>query len=460
MLRIHVVRAGGYRYYVDDLVPGRAEGTLVAGEEPGVWSGAGSSALGLRGTVGSQTFAEVLDGRDPQSGASLRVARGGSVAGYDLTFAAPKSVSLLHLLATKEIAIEVGAGHQAAVIEATEYLGRVAVGVRRTRGGKVTLLPSTGTVAGHFLHRTSRSLDPHLHTHAVVANVAQGVDGRWSAVDSRRVFAHVRAAQGIYHARLRYELSDRLGAAWDVPPSGLGDVVGVDRTMRRLFSQRSAGMDEYDRRRGGPAAGSPRSRGAFHATRPDKDRTRTVESLVTEWKQRAVDFGFDLGDLTRVVGRQPAVQAGRTIDYQRVRSHLDEFAGEDRSVARRDLVAIVAAASTAGAPAQVIESVANRVAEASGPPVGADRVGRWAGLADEQPQGASPIEPRWKTRNVARAVERQAEALLGRAVLGAESVTGVDRSMGLSGRLVTRVRDPSDSLALLRTQDEPHQLGR
>src|SRR5580704_1773881 len=302
VLRIHVVREGGHHYYVNDLVPGRAEGTLVAGEEPGRWWGGGSVGLGLRGTVESQAFAEVLAGRDPVSGRSLRVRRGpDSVAAYDLTFAAPKSVSILHLLAPREIATEVGAGHQEAVNDATDYLGRAAVGVRRTRGGTVSFLPSTGAVSGHFVHRTSRTLDPHLHTHVVVANVAQGVDGSWSAVDSRRVYAHAHAARGVYHARLRLELSERIGATWDLHASGLGDVIGVDGNLRRLFSQRSAAMDEYRFTRAGPSQ-HPSRLGAFHATRPDKDRTRTVESLLLEWKRRAADFGFDLGDLTMVVG--------------------------------------------------------------------------------------------------------------------------------------------------------------
>ncbi len=333
MLRIHVVRQGGHHYYVTDLVPGRAEVTLVAGEDPGRWSGTGSAALGLRGVVESQVFAEVLEGRDPMSGRSLRPDRGGNrVAGYDLTFAAPKSVSLLHLLAPREIAIEVGAGHHAAVDEATGYLGRAAVGVRRYRGGQVAFLPSTGAVAGQFLHRTSRALDPHLHTHAVAANVAEGVDGVWSAVDSRRVFAHARAAQAIYHARLRLELGDRIGAAWEVAPSGLGDVVGVDSSLRRLFSQRSAAMDEFEvrwrpaqeARRSMQGAsrshqGVSRSKRSYHVTRPDKDRERTVESLTAEWKERAADFGFDLGDLTRVVGPRRAPEVGSDIDQERVR---------------------------------------------------------------------------------------------------------------------------------------------
>ena len=169
----------------------------MAGEEPGDLDRIRCRRPRPAGRRRVRDFAEVLDGRDPVSGSGLRTRRGDrSVAGYDLTFCAPKSVSVLHLLAPREIATEVGRGHQAAVEEATGYLERAAVGVRRSHRGEAALLPSTGAVAGQFLHRTSRALDPHLHTHLVMANVAQGVDGRWSAVDSRRLFAHLRAAQG------------------------------------------------------------------------------------------------------------------------------------------------------------------------------------------------------------------------------------------------------------------------
>jgi TrwC relaxase len=77
VLRIHIVRDGGYAYYVDGLVPGRAEGSLVAGEEPGRWWGAATSAVGLRGRVDGQPFGEVLAGRDPVSAAPLRTGRAG-----------------------------------------------------------------------------------------------------------------------------------------------------------------------------------------------------------------------------------------------------------------------------------------------------------------------------------------------------------------------------------------------
>jgi hypothetical protein len=89
VLKIHVVRPGGHLYYVNDLIPGRAEGSLVAGESPGVWSGDGAAGLGMNGTVDATGFGEVLDGRDPRSGRTMREWRGHhSVSGYDLSFCA------------------------------------------------------------------------------------------------------------------------------------------------------------------------------------------------------------------------------------------------------------------------------------------------------------------------------------------------------------------------------------
>ena len=454
MLKVHVVREGGHGYYVDDLVPGRAEGTLVAGEARGAWSGNGAASLGLRGPVEAGAFAELLGGCDPASATVLRSRRGDrSVAGYDLTFCAPKSVSLLHLLAPREIAAGVGAAHGAAVAEALGYLERVAIGVRRVRGGQVTLLASTGAAAGEFVHRTSRALDPHLHTHLVVANVAQGVDGMWSAVDSRRVHAHLRAGQGIYHARLRFEITDRLGAEWEVHRSGLGDVVGVDGRLRHLFSQRSADIDEYVHRRGAPARTGPWGRAAFHATRPDKDRDRTVAALRAEWKQRAIEFGFDLGDLTRVVGHGTRAGPGPVIDEARVNVRLDELSATRRSLAQRDLVAVVSAASPRGATARMIESAATSMAEAAGPPgAGRDRLGSTD--RSGRRQAGRPLEPRWDAYAVARAVERHPEALSGPSFdrMGAPECVGPDGP----GRAVV---DRRIEHAGARAQDVP-DLGR
>ncbi len=358
MLKVQVVRPDGYGYYVG----GRSvhDGRELAGSElegPGVWTGAAAGSLGLQGTVDPESFSSVMHGLDPGTGQVLRSPRGpASVGGYDLTFCAPKSVSLLAALAPRELAVEAGLGHDAAVADASAYLARHGLGVRRVHGHTRSYLASTGMVAGSFRHLTSRALDPHLHTHVVAANVAHGVDGRWSAVDSRRVFAHVRAAGSVYQASLRLELGERLGVGWDMRPSGLGDVAGVDPALRRLFSQRTASIEEFVARRfGGDGRRHP---GAFYATRPEKDISGSLGALTDAWRRRAADFGFDLGELGRVVGRGRTAArdlgtggrgATAGFDPERLAHRLREAGGPDRTLSRGDLVVHVAAASPAKA---------------------------------------------------------------------------------------------------------------
>ena len=417
MLRIHVLHRGGHAYYVDDLVPGRAEGTRLSGEVPGSWTGHGAADLGLGGTVAGPDFAQLLAGRHPSSGRNLRQERPNGTAGFDLTFCAPKSVSILHLLAPTEMAAQVGLGHAAAVADATGYLERAAAGVRRSREGAQVRLDATGLAAGAFLHRTSRALDPHLHTHVVVANVAQGVDGRWSSLDSRRLFLHAPAAQAVYHARLRHELTDRLGVAWQLRRSGLSDVVGVDPTLCRLFSGRTADMEENLWRRVPlrPGARAASRRISALVTRPPKDRTRTVDDLIAQWRARALDLGYPPSELTRVVGLgrsvMPAIgpDAGRAtepglhharslasdggLDSGLLARRLHELARADRSLSRRDVVAEVASACPAGARSTVVEAVAAHLVDGV-PPVCVP-----AEVRRSPNQG---VEPRWGAGQLAQ----------------------------------------------------------
>jgi conjugative relaxase-like TrwC/TraI family protein len=347
---VHVVRGTGVDYYLRDLVPGLAEETLVAGESAGRWTGRGSAALGLGGLVDGPGLADVLAGRDPSGGRVLRHTRGSRpVSGFDLTFCAPKSVSVLHLLAPAELGAAAGASHEAAVTDAVTYLERNGLGVRRVRAGEVRHLATTGAVAAGFVHRTSRALDPHVHTHLVAANVAQGVDGTWSALDSRRLFLHRRATEAVYDAALRHHLSAAAGVGWHRGPSGGWVVDGVDPVLSRLFSQRAASIDEHAYRAGGSSSPGTR-RIAFHADRPDKERGRTVDGLRTGWRHRAASMGLDLGDLVRVIGRERVLPVRHPVDPVGLESGLAHLAATRTRLTARDLVVAVADAAPGGLP--------------------------------------------------------------------------------------------------------------
>jgi len=113
------------------------------------------------------------------------------------------------------------------------------------------------------------SLSPHLHTHVVVANLGRGPEGRWSALDGRGLYAHASAVDALYHAHLRYELTRRLGVAWDLPDRGRADIAGIAPGARREFSRRSAQIAGHLAERE-LTSGRARTVAGF-ATRADKD---------------------------------------------------------------------------------------------------------------------------------------------------------------------------------------------
>src|SRR5205807_5036841 len=101
----------------------------------------------------------------------------------------------------------------------------------------IVQLDSSGFVAAAFRQRTSRADDPHLHTHVLIANMCQGSDGRWGALDARLIYAHAKTAGYLYETHLRHRLSSELGVDWSEVENGIADVAGVPEEMIDLFSK-------------------------------------------------------------------------------------------------------------------------------------------------------------------------------------------------------------------------------
>ena len=225
--------------------------------------GTAARELGLAGRVEPDALRAVLGGIDPRDGAPLWASSSRArVAGFDLTFSAPKSVSVLFGVGDDELRGRVRAAHDVAVRQAIGHLERSAAAVRRGHGEAI-VEQASGLVAAAFRHRTSRAGDPQLHTHVLVANLGRGLDGRWSALDGRRVYAHARAASFIYQAVLRSELTREIGVEWAPAPRGIAEVIGVPRAVTRMFSRRRTENDAALEARGtsGPRAAESRRTG-------------------------------------------------------------------------------------------------------------------------------------------------------------------------------------------------------
>src|SRR3954464_9702163 len=133
--------AGGPRgglYYEVGVAQGREDYYAGEGEAPGQWAGTGASRLGLKATVEDGQVGRLLAGEDAASGALLgrSIAEGG-VAGFDLTFKAPKSVSILFGIGEPELVDALRDCHDVAVADAMDYLEREACQARRGHDGVV-----------------------------------------------------------------------------------------------------------------------------------------------------------------------------------------------------------------------------------------------------------------------------------------------------------------------------------
>ncbi|MGH8971635.1 MAG: MobF family relaxase [Acidimicrobiia bacterium] len=291
-----------------------------------------------------------------------------AVPAYDLVFRAPKSVSILHalgdVLPTDElarlglpgnVAQEVLLAHHAAARDAIGVVERRAAFVR-SAGGRV---PVEGLVVAAFDHRSSREGDPLLHSHHVITNAGEGIDGRSGALDSTALFAWARTAGHVYQARLRHELQARLGVEFETPHEGLADVAGVPREVIEEFSQRSRQIAAQMARLG--TSGPRAAQVAALDTRAPKD-VEAVQSPA-ELAARAAGVGFGTDELLACLSR--AVDHG--VSPARVAEVAEELAGPDGLTARatrvglRDALCGFASALREGATAEDLERWATQL---------------------------------------------------------------------------------------------------
>lgn len=301
MLNIGRLAAGGEGYYLSAVASGVEDYYTGSGDAPGYWMGSAAAELGLVGQVEPDALRSVLAAVAPASGESLgRSSR--RRPGFDLTFRAPKSVGVLYALGDERVAREARDAHDAAVAAALGYLEAEAAWSRRGAQGRERVTVS-GFAAAAFRHRTSRAGDPLLHTHVVVANLGRAVDdGRWRTLDARALYVHAKTAGYLYQAHLRFELTRRLGVAWQPVERGSADIEGVSAEVVRSFSRRRAQIEHRLAERGESSARAAQA--ATLETRRAKDHGVVPAVITAEWQVRAAALGFDAAAIESVLDRR------------------------------------------------------------------------------------------------------------------------------------------------------------
>ncbi|KUI22699.1 MobF family relaxase [Mycobacterium sp. GA-2829] len=353
-------------YYTEDDT--RTPTWIVVGDEDTVVEQTGLDGAAIDGgDVDTETAATWLDeGRAP-NGADGRAFTDKSVHGFDLVFAAPKSVSLLRAL-TDDVAEKVlQAAHSRAVTAAMTYLHQHAgyTRVHNPATGNKDLQRLPGLVAIAYQHETSRCGDPHLHTHVILPNRQPRSDGTLVSLDSKSLHHEAKAAGIIYQATLRHELHAERGFEWHPvdPHSGMAEIAGVDPASIKAWSQRSTRLREWARDNLVVVDGEPTPAelaAAQKATRPAKPESLSWRELKEQWRVDARGLRLDRdAHFTARTARRTAHRALTPAHIADIAARIDKPA-----FTRADMVELVGAqlpVDAAGDPRALIEQIVDQV---------------------------------------------------------------------------------------------------
>jgi conjugative relaxase-like TrwC/TraI family protein len=261
---------------------------LRTSEGDGRWFGSAKETLGLGDKPAKDEFHWLLLGYTPNGSQELVQNAGmpSRASGWDLTFSAPKGVSVLWGLAPDPVRREIEQAQQQAVEFALRKLEEGFLTTRRGKEGKTE--EPAATVFALFEHGSSRDQDPQLHTHAVLLNLGVRQDGTTGSLHTIGMFRAKIALGAIYQAQLAAELQRRLRLEVALDRVGF-QIKGIPAELCRDFSQRRLAIEEHLRKRG--LSGAVAAKIAALETRPAKvDVPR--DQLFARWRQVAKSRGW------------------------------------------------------------------------------------------------------------------------------------------------------------------------
>ncbi|MEL6361811.1 MAG: MobF family relaxase [Pseudomonadota bacterium] len=272
-------------------------------EADGEWDGRGAERLALEGPVSKADFEAALNGIDPKTGQPLVQLDRNHAPGWDMTFSAPKSVSVMWALSPEADRARIEVAHRAAVSAATHHLEDHHAITRRGKGGAIRE-PVAGLTVARFHHHTSRDLDPQLHSHAFIFNLAPRRDGSWGALVSRDLYKAQKDAGAVYRGHLADAL-EREGYAVERRGSGFL-LKAIPRHVERAFSKRRQSIEQAAETHG---YRTPKGMEMAALRTRQAKRPRERAALFEAWKQEARTLGFDLQKARRQAAAPHTPQA-------------------------------------------------------------------------------------------------------------------------------------------------------
>ncbi len=262
-----------------------------------LWQGQGARELGLQGVVTQEQFVDAMRGKlgeDIEFAKSIRKDSKARAA-LDLTFSAPKSISIQALVGKDAKVLE---AHDHAVTKTLEYLERELVRGRHKENG-VSYSEQTGNaIMAKFRHETARptdfdEADPQLHTHSLIMNATKRSDGTWVSMSNEQVFKHKTLLDAVYKNEIAAFL-EKAGYSLRYEKDNF-ELAHISRDQIEHFSKRGMQVQEELAKIGKDRKTASRElkQAITLATRNDKRPEITREALQASWEKDAHDLGIN-----------------------------------------------------------------------------------------------------------------------------------------------------------------------
>lgn len=203
----------------------------------GEWSGELAMHMGFTGSIKENDFQELIKGVDPKG--RFEIQSGGKenkhTAGVDLTFSAPKSVSVSALVLDDKRIVD---AHKNAVDKTLRYIEKHYTNVRHKVDNVVHTEYTGNMLVAKFQHVASRELEPQLHTHCLVMNFTKNENGDMRAMDYKDIYDTKILLGQIYRSELSANLKE-LGYKIESDSQGLFEIKGMPKEVVNEFSKRA-----------------------------------------------------------------------------------------------------------------------------------------------------------------------------------------------------------------------------
>ncbi|AKS24094.1 MAG: putative conjugal transfer protein (TraA) [Leptospirillum sp. Group II 'C75'] len=260
-----------------------------SGETPSRWMGSAAEALGLSGAVERDSLLATLQGFDPRTGEDL-VQKAGVDRRYafDLTFSAPKSVSIAWAVGNDDVKKGIEAAQDRAVEKTLAFIEETfALGRRGSAKDGTIVKERAKLLAAVYRHGSSRELDMQIHSHAMLQNLGLRADGTWGALNEKELFEWKLALGAVYRAELSSEMVNELGFGIEADREYFR-LAGIPPELEEAFSKRRAQIEAALREKG--LAGGKASEVAALDTRKGKEVVE-ADILRAQWTKIAAEHG-------------------------------------------------------------------------------------------------------------------------------------------------------------------------